>query len=499
MFFWDDDAPPVENYKRLGEQLAQFGDLYRNPQHGAGLLLASPCAEIPPKPIIRGAQLAPVIADRLRICVIKKGKPAGSMPSSSHLSTMLAAETFLQQFLPLDAVVTVPMYLPGFVLTKPGYNDGGPRQRIFYVGPAPACEPSMDAVTRFLDVMAFAGDADRTNAVGAGLTVMLRNQWPGAKPLLAVTSTKSHGGKDTIIDFAAGRTPHASVSYERQDWALQKNFASLVCHNREIGLVNIENARLNGKDDRLESAFLERFLTDPEPVIFSTGTGDPNRRKNDLVVATSTNFGKISEDLMNRALPIHLAPIGDVANRECAIGNPRLEYLPANRERIEAELRGMIERWKAAGQPLDDTAKHPFKDWARTVGGILQVAGFNNFLANYSYRKTEDDPLRQALGLLGASRPDVWLRTTQWVLLAVELGLVKRLIPESDRDSRESRQRGLGVIFSAHRDETFQVETEDQIVTTRLKRARRRFDGGEPSTRYKFEVLKKETIPTDDK
>jgi hypothetical protein len=200
--------------------------------------------------------LAPVIADRLRICVIKKGKPAGSMPSSSHLNTMLAAETFLQQFLPLDTVVTVPMYLPGFVLTRPGYNNGGPRQRIFYVGPAPTCEPSMDAVTRFLDVMAFAGDADRTNAVGAGLTVMLRNQWPGAKPLLAVTSTKSHGGKDTVIDFAAGRTPHASVSYERQDWALQKNFACNCSITGRAAVGNADERRPTG--DRQPSGACDR-------------------------------------------------------------------------------------------------------------------------------------------------------------------------------------------------------------------------------------------------
>ncbi len=54
--------------------------------------------------------------------------------------------------------------------------------------------------------MNFASAADRTNAVAAALTVMLRNHWPGGKPCLVVTSTKSHGGKETIVQFATGTT-----------------------------------------------------------------------------------------------------------------------------------------------------------------------------------------------------------------------------------------------------------------------------------------------------
>lgn len=494
VFLWDDDAAPVANYVMLGQRLAAFGDLFRRPEHGNGLILASPCEQIPPKPIVRGAQLAPAIADRLRIRVFKKGKPAGSMPSGTHLNTMLAAEVFLQQFRPLDAVVTVPMYLPDFALTKPGYSDGGPGQRIYYAGKPGISILTHDTITRFLDVIEFATNADRTGAVAAALTVLLRNHWLGGKPLLVVTSTKSHGGKDTVIEFAAGRTPHASLSYERADWALQKNFAALIDHNPDLGLINIENVRLNDQQEHLESSFLERFLTDPEPVVFSTGTGDPHRRSNNLVLATSTNHGRISEDLMNRAVPVHLEPVGEVADRQSPIGNPRLVFLPENRETIEAELRGMIEQWKLAGQPLDENAKHPFSGWARTIGGILMVAGFKDFLGNYAHRRTEDDPVRQALGLLGSERPDQWLPPEEWVLLVAELGLTKRLIPAADRDTGEGRKRGLGVVLSAHRNEQFRVETENDVVEVRLERARRRFDRSEPHVRYMFELLTKEQL-----
>jgi hypothetical protein len=134
-------------------------------------------------------------------------------------------------------------------------------QRIFFVGAPVAIERGHSTIDQFLDVMAFSTEADRSNAVAAALTVMLRNFWEGAKPLIAVTASKSHAGKDTIIDFAAGRTPHASLSHESVDWAFQKNFASLVHNDPTLGLVNVESVRADGRDAKIQSAFLERLLT----------------------------------------------------------------------------------------------------------------------------------------------------------------------------------------------------------------------------------------------
>ena len=245
------------------------------------------------------------------------------------------------------------------------------------------------------------------------------------------------------------------------------------------------------------SAFLERLVTDPEPLYFATGTGGPVRRKNHLVLAISTNFGTVSEDLLNRALPIHLDPVGDVADRQSRIGNPKLEYLPAHRERIEAELRGMVEKWKESGRPLDLQVRHPFSHWACVIGGILRVNGFTDFLGNYSLRRTADDPVRKALGLLGAARPGEWLRSDCWARLARNVGVVKAVVGEHDRDTDQGRARGVGVALSAHRDETFEVETEDERLLLKLERARRRFAPGGPSTRYRCAVVGRTPAPED--
>jgi len=186
-----------------------------------------------------------------------------------------------------------------------------------------------------------------------------------------------------------------------------------------------------------------------------------------------------------------------VADRKSPIGNPKLEYLPANRDFIEAELRGMVEKWKQAGKPLDKEVKHPFTEGAQVVGGILKVNGFTDFLANYPERRTVDDPLKQALGLLGAFKPTEWVAASTWAGIVAHLGLTKTLIPPADRESTESRWRGLGVILTKYREETFIVETDDTVLTLRLEKARRRFDGGEPQTRYRFVVVDQKYVPED--
>jgi hypothetical protein len=494
-FTWNDDEPLVTNHLALGGRLAQTGDLYRQPGYAGGLLLAPDQPNIEPKVIQTGKQVASIIADRLRVFVMKNGKLRGNSISLSHLDTVLRSEVFLQQFRPLDGVVKMAQYAGDFELIRCGYNDYGPGQRFLYVGPSPVVARSPDAIRAFLDVMAFSTNSDRTNAVAAALTVLLRNYWAGAKPVLVVTSTKSHGGKDTVILFARGRTPGWSISYESTDWAFQKAVVAGLNQAADTGVIIVENVRLERHEKQIGSGFLERWLTDPAPLLYSPGRGDPVRVQNHQVVAISTNYGTVSEDLMNRALPIHLTPVGDVYRRKSPVGNPKLEYLPANRERIEAELLGMVERWREAGSPLDTTVQHPFTGWAQTIGGILHVNGFTDFLANYAARKTADDPVRRALGQMGARWPDEWLRVDEWARTVVTLGLAKAVVPPADQENDVSRARGIGVVLSAHIEETFVVETDDGNLTLKLEKARRRFQPGQdPTVRYRFRVMEREPL-----
>jgi hypothetical protein len=163
-------------------------------------------------------------------------------------------------------------------------------------------------------------------------------------------------------------------------------------------------------------------------------------------------------------------------------------------------LRGMVERWKDAGCPLDKDTRHPFSEWAAVVGGILKANGIRGFLANYGKRRVADDPVRAAIGLIGTSiHGDEWHKPEVWAREVARLGLVKQVIPTGDQESFESRKRGLGVVLSAHRNESFQVETDSEHLTLRLEKGRKRFVKGEdPHVRYRFVIVERTPIPDDD-
>ena len=202
---------------------------------------------------------------------------------------------------------------------------------------------------------------------------------------------------------------------------------------------------------------------------------------------------------MNRALPIHLAPRGSVHEQQTPIGNPKWDFLPLHRGRIEAELRGMIERWKAAGCPLDNHVTHSMSPWARTIGGILKASEFRNFLSNSDTRKSTDDPVQEAMAILGVAKPGKALRPADWAKILVDQGLVKTLLPPNERDTEKARTRATGVLLSKHLGEEFRGRTDTKLYHFCLEGGCRRWiKGKNPHVRYVFTVLGQEDLPVED-
>ena len=192
-FIWNVARGARRNYTRLGQRLVAVGDLYRDEATGHGLVLVRPDGTV--SHIRKGSQLAPLIVDRVSMRVEKDGKVVSELPTAAHLSAMLHAKAFLDQFPPVDEVSRTFFYADGFLPLQPRYNDFGPGNRILFLGETPPAIQSTETIRRFLRAMPFASEADATNAVAAALTVRLRRQWLGEKPLVQVTSTRTHSGK----------------------------------------------------------------------------------------------------------------------------------------------------------------------------------------------------------------------------------------------------------------------------------------------------------------
>ena len=354
-YVWEVDDGASKNYERFGRRMATCQDLFRNGSEGHGLILVLPSGKT--RLLTKASELAPVIADRIPMVVTKEGKVVSELPKAEHLNAMLRSERFLSCFRPVDEVVRTPYYLDDFSPVQAGYHDGGPGRRILYVGPEPEVSDSLDTLSAFLGVMDFATEADRTNAVAAALTVLLRHRWPGEKPVVLVTATKSHAGKGTITEFLRGAVPKADILYENIDWPMQSQFQRQIKADPDIGVVVLDNVRLDsagGRGQFIRSAFVEGFVTAAEITLASPGAGEPVRLANKYVVVLNTNDGSLQH---RPAQPLAADPPRPPRRHPGPpqpIGNPKLEFLPANRGRIEAELRGMIERWRACRAARSD-------------------------------------------------------------------------------------------------------------------------------------------------
>ena len=253
----------------------------------------------------------------------------------------------------------------------------------------------------------------------------------------------------------------------------------------------------------IRSGFLESFITHSEIVMSSpTSRSKPLRTGNRFLVLLNTNEGAVSIDLLNRSLPIRLNPTGDLSDRISRArmilgGDVKHDWLPRHRDQIESELWGMIDEWVRAGQPLDESVRHPMGPWAQTIGGILMVNGFKHFLTNYTATRSAADPIREALGILAFHAGQEPLRTGEIARLVVSQGLAKTLLPNVDVSNEAACQRAMGVMLSPYVGETFVARTSSEKLTYKLKKQEGRFGETHPHFRYSFEEIRREAVAGD--
>jgi hypothetical protein len=153
-----------KNFREVGKRLASLGlQFYQHPD--GGLLLVE---DNRPRRITSSKELAPLLIDHIRITVTKDGKYHGERLAEATLNNMLWSRSFLKNFRRVEEVVTTPIALPDMTTSQPGFNSQG---SILYLGPSVVLGNGIGVINKFLDVMEWQANADRTNAVAALLTV----------------------------------------------------------------------------------------------------------------------------------------------------------------------------------------------------------------------------------------------------------------------------------------------------------------------------------------
>lgn len=154
-----------------------------------------------------------------------------------------------------------PVYTQDWRLVAPGYDR---ESGIYYAGETVAPRQGTHHLDTLLQDFGFKSPADRTNYLGVLLTTVLIPHFIGAKPSALFNGNQPGVGKSILAQIIAilrdGHTT-VTVSFNPNDEEFEKRLGAIV--RRGVTTVIIDNAKGQGRKARIESACVERSITDP--------------------------------------------------------------------------------------------------------------------------------------------------------------------------------------------------------------------------------------------
>lgn len=291
----------------------------------------------------------------------------------------------------LEAVVEAPTLRPdGTVLSQPGY-DAASR---LYLVPSPGMEdidvpeqPCSDHIDVALEVIRdaigdfpFVDQASYANAVGAILTSVCRHIINGPVPLALFDATTQGTGKTLLAEVIAiiltGRAAELmSAPAEPDEW--RKQLTSILIEAPSIVIIDNVTTTVDWPDvakvitgEMHRDRLLGKSQTVSVPVRCSW-------------IATGNNL-QLGGDMARRCYWIRMDAGCSDPFRRTGFKHERLkEYLLEHRRELLIALLTLARAWFAAGQPRASVRPvGSFERWTEVVGGILEYAGVEGFLAN---------------------------------------------------------------------------------------------------------------------
>jgi hypothetical protein len=383
----------------VGEAIAILRASKRVYSYGNAVVMetTAPANQLVLKPLRTEASLeasAVSLAANLLLCehATKKGEPLWFPPPAAFLAVLLNAEPLARQLPRISLYSRRPLFGPDYELLNPGYH-GSPGYLIHGTEIEPDMTPPTSAndpierlprhLRALLSGFCFSGPADVANTLAFALTGVLSNHFlDGGKPLALVDGNQPGVGKTLLMRSIGvvtdGGDPRL-IHYTADDEELQKRICATLRPGTQ-SMIIVDNAK-SSTGTPVSSPALEANSVAPEISLRILGVSQNYTRPNDCLWTVTMNQTRVSPDLVSRGLPIRLAYTGDPGKRKFGRADP-IRYAREHRTEILAELFGFVARWNQAGRPRGDQT-HRLHEWASLLGGIMNVNGFPEFLANY--------------------------------------------------------------------------------------------------------------------
>lgn len=328
-----------------------------------------------------------------------RGKGAVQVvPPSQLVTAMLATRPEHIPLAPVTRIVHAPTVAPdGTVQTSPGYQHA---TGAFYVSngldlPAVSATPTRAELDRAVALLKtpiadfpFVADADRANAIAFGLLPFVRDVIDGATPLHLFEKPTPGTGATLLTDallFPALGGDVAKMSQVEDDDEWRKQITSTLIDGPAVVL--IDNVR------ELVSPQIAKAVTDRVWKSRILGQSrDANLRVECAWGATGNN-PTLHQEIRRRAVPVRLDAKMESPWGERAFAIPDLRsWVRDNRGDLVWAALTVARAWFAAGSPPPRHGRSlgMFEQWARVVGGMLDVAGIDGFLNNLDELRDAD-------------------------------------------------------------------------------------------------------------
>lgn len=316
-------------------------------------------------------------------------------------------------FPPLRSVVEAPtLRTDGTVISAAGYDTAtgvyfadrtgdqaiAPRVTIPQDPGPDEVDAARDDLLHLLSDFPFVDQASRANMLALLVLAVIRSAVDGATPLHVLDAPTPGTGKSLLAAItgilALGRVPEMqSVPDDPAEWRKMLTSA-LVEGQRLVILDNVSGG--------LASPYLAQVLTERAHADRRLGTNSTVRVPNWATWMCTGNGVALRGDLPRRAVWVRLDPrTARPWDRDGFRYPDIVAHALGNRPRYLSAVLTMARGWFSAGQPAP--ALKPlgsFERWAIVVGGILEFAGVNGFMANAAEAWAEGDGETTDMGAL---------------------------------------------------------------------------------------------------
>ncbi len=301
----------------------------------------------------------------------------------------------------------------------------------------------------------FVNVSDRAHVVAATLLPFVRRLIDAPTPMHLIEAPTMGSGKGllaNLISIVTTGSPCEARTLPESEDETRKMLTAELMKGRPIILLDNASDR-----KQLYSSSLASVLTSVRWTDRKLGESSMASVPNHALWLMTANNPNLHLEITRRCVRIRIDPRVDRPWKRSGFKHPDVAvWARQNRSVLVHAILTLIRAWMAAGKPCHPTRLGSFETWSTTMGGILEVAGIQGFLASqdqlYEAADVEGQMWREFTAAWWETFRDAPRKVSELTDLCEKQELMLRMRGDGSPRSQQTR---LGSALSSQRDRVF--------------------------------------------